>query len=178
MVKADPDLAMTTARAQPIEQEKKGYGSFVPGLGMEINVIRYLVSSDLDKSVELLPQVRDGRTKYRAFQIVAQAPVRKDEIDKAFDMVHRLPDTDRESFHRGLSNFWIGTDPVAVLNSMNRFPSEIDKSRAALLLITNDRMRRSLTDEQIDEARKYLTDEHAKALEERDSDALQSIFLE
>ena len=178
LVKADPDLAMTTARAQPIEQERRGYGMFGPGLGMEINVIRYLVSSDLDKAVQLLPQVRDGRTKYFAFQRVAQELIRNDEIDKAFDMVNRVPDTDRERVHRAVSNYWIRTEPVAVLNSMHRFPTKGAKSRAALMLITSDQMHRSLTDEQVDEARKYLIDEHAKALEERDSDALQSILLE
>ena len=169
----DPDLAMTTARAQPIKQR----GMVGSGLGMEYDVISSLAYSDLDKAVELLPQVRDGQTKHLAFQAVVQELVRNEEIDRAFDLAQRVPDTDREIFYIALSGHWVMADPVAALKSIDRFPSKDTKSRTALMLVTTDQISRSLTDDQVDEARKYLTDEHAKALEKGDTAALKSIFL-
>ena len=173
LTEIDPDLAMTTARVQPIRQR----GIVGSGLGMEYGVISSLAYSDLDKAVELLPQVRDGQTKHLAFQAVVQELVRNEETDKAFDLAQRVPDTDRELFYVVLSGHWAMADPVAALNSIDRFPSKDTKSRTALMLVTTDQISRSLTDEQVDEARKYLTDEHAKALEEGDTAALKTIFL-
>ena len=177
LVQVDPDLAMTTARSQPIEQS--GTGQTVPdseGIGLELNVISSLVSSDLDKAIELLPQVREGPTKKFAFRLVAQSLVGSDEIDKAFEVALGIPGTDRESFYLALSATWTGIDPVAVLNSMYRFPSEEVRSRAAALLVTTNQFSKALSDAQIEEAKKNLTDEHAKAIEEGDEQALQSIF--
>lgn len=169
----DPDLAMSTARAQPIEQR----GMFGSRLGMEYGVISSLASSDLDKAIELLPQARDGRTKHLSFQAVTQELVRNDEIDKAFGFAQRLAGNDRELFYAVFSGHWAMADPVAALNAIDRFPSRDARSRAAVMLVTTDQISRSLTDEQVDEATKHLTEEHAKALEEGDTDALNSIFL-
>ena len=50
---------------------------------------------------------------------------------------------------------------------MNRLPTKEAKSRGAMALISYNRYEKTLTDEQIEAARKYLTDEDAKALEEQ-----------
>lgn len=174
LVQVDPDLAMSTARSQPIEQS--GTGQTVPsseGIGLELSVISSLVSSDLDKAVELLPQVREGPTKKFAFRLVAQSLVGSDEIDKAFDVALGIPGTERESFYLALSAAWTGTDPVAVLNSMDRFPSKEVRSRVAAMLVTTNQFFKALSDEQIEEAKKYLSDEHAKELEEGNAEVLR-----
>ena len=173
----DPQLAMTTALAQPIEEDKTGFGMFGPtGLGMEYRVISALASSDVDKALELLPQVREGPTRDFAFQTVAQSLLMNDEIDKAFNMVQQVPEAERDKFRVVLATAWVGTNPQGMLKSMDRFPSKQDKSRAAVLLVTTNEYTKILTDEQIEEAMQYITDEHAKALKERDPEGMQSIF--
>ena len=178
LVRVDPDLAMRTALDQPIEESARGFGMFGAGVGMETNVISSLAFSDMDKAIELLPLVREGRTKYFAFQLVTSSLVSNGEFDKAFDTAQQFPDRLRKNYFSALATVWAGRDPKGLFNSLSRFPSKDAKSRVALLLLTRDQISSGLTDEQVDEARKYLSDEHAKALEEDDFDALRSIFEE
>ena len=173
----DPQLAMTTALAQPIEEDKTGFGMFGPtGLGMEFQVISALASSDVDKALELLPQVREGPTRDLAFQTVAQSLLMNDEIDRAFDMVQQVPEAERGKFRLVLTTAWVGSDPQGMLKSMDRFPSKQAKSQAAVLLVMTNEYSNILSEQQIEEARKYITEEHAKALKERDPEGMDSIF--
>ena len=176
LAKADPELAMTTALEQPIDENSTGSGMFVAGLGMESNVISTLASWNLDKAIELLPQVRDGLTKTFATTKVAQSLIENDEIDKAFDMAQRVPETDRENFYIGLSRHWALTDPVAALDSIDRFPSDKVKSELALMLMSINLYQKNLSDEQVEEAKKHLTDEQVKAFEDGGSELLPFTF--
>ena len=177
LVGIDPELAMSTALAQPIDEEESGFGMFGPaGLGMEFNVISSLTFRDVDKAIEMLAQVREGPTKLMSYQVVAQSLLMNDEVDKAFNMVQQVPESDRKQVLQALSTSWAATDPKGMLKSMDRFPSQEDRSRAAVLLVMTSRYSKALSDEQIEEAKKHLTEEHAKAIEEGDSQALQSIF--
>ena len=177
LVRVDPELAMGTALAQPIDEGKSEFGMFGPaGLGMEFNVISSLAFADVDKAIELLPQVREGPTKLMSYQSVVQSLLMNEEVDKAFNMVQQVPESDRKRVYQAISTSWAMTDPTGMLESMDRFPSKEDRSRAAALLVTTNQFSKSLSDEQIEEAKKHLTDEHAKALEEGDQEALQSLF--
>lgn len=177
LVRADPELAMSTALAQPIDEEKSGFGMFGRGgMGMELSVISTLAFSDVDKAIELLPRVREGPTKLMSYQMVAQSLLMEDEIDKAFNMVQQVPESDREKLYQAISTSWVATDPKGMLNSMDRFPSKEDRSRAAALLVSTNQYSKTLSDEQIEEAKKHLTDEHARALEKGDLEVLQSLF--
>lgn len=178
LIEADPQLAMTTALAQPIEESDTGIGmSGHWELGMEFTVISALAYSDVEKAIELLPQVREGPTRFRAFERVAQSLLRNGEIDEAFNIAQQVPDSDREHFYLVLTTGWAGSDPVGMLDSMNRFPSEDAMSRAALLLVMSNSTTKTLSDEQVEEAKKYISEEHARALKEGDVDFLQSLIL-
>ncbi|MXW52527.1 MAG: hypothetical protein F4X44_09090 [Gammaproteobacteria bacterium] len=177
LARVDPELAMSTALAQPIDEDKSGFGMFSRGgMGMELSVISSLASSDVDKAIELLPQVRGGPTKLMSFQLVTQSLLMEDEIDKTFNMVQQVPESDRGKLYQAISTMWASTDPKGMLKSMDRFPSKEDRSRAAILLVTTNRYSKALSDEQVEEAKKHLTDEHAKAFEKGDFEALQSLF--
>ncbi len=177
LVRADPELAMSTALAQPIDEDKSGFGMFGRGgMGMELSVISSLAFSDVDKAIELLPQVREGQTKLMSYQMVTQSLLMEDEIEKAFNMVQQVPESDRDKLYRAISTSWAATDPKGMLESMDRFPSKEDRSRAAALLVTTNQYSKALSDEQVEKAKKHLTDEHAKALEKGDLEAFQSLF--
>lgn len=165
LVRVDPELAMSAALSQPIEEGKEGMRR---GMGMELNVISSLSYSDLDKALELLPRVRKGPTKLQAYQVVSGALIRNGDVDEALNMAQQFPKSERSDFYVAVATAWAGSDPEGLLNSMSRLPTEKAKSRAAMSLISYNRFQEALTDEQIEEAKKYLTDEDAKALEEQD----------
>lgn len=177
LVGADLEFAMDIALEQPIDEDMFVYPMDSPGeLGLEFFVIRSLASSDVDKAIELLPQVREGSTQVVSIHVVAQALLRKDEIDRAFDIIQKAPESVSEKVYRALSMSWVSTDPQGMLKSLDRFPSEDVRSRAAVLLATFNQFTFALSKEQIEEVKKYLTEEHAKALEEDDPELMQSIL--
>lgn len=163
LVMSDPERAMSVALSLPIEGgESTGW----MGMGMEINVISQLAYSDLDKAIELLPQVRKGPSKLQAYRMVSQALIREGEIDEALNMAQQFPESDQAEFYMSIATAWANTDPEGMLNSMNRLPTKEAKSRAAMTLISFNSYQKTLTGEQVEEAREFLTDEDAKALEE------------
>ncbi|MCY4144786.1 MAG: hypothetical protein OXG08_14000 [Gammaproteobacteria bacterium] len=162
LVRIDPQLAMDTAVAQPIEQDDARR----TGMALEVTVISSLAYSDLDKAIELLPQVRKGPYRLQAYQMVSGAMIRDGDVDEALNLAQQLAESDRESFYMSLATAWAGTDPEGLLNSMNRLPSKGVKSRAAMMLLSFNRHQENLTEEQVENAKKHLTDEDAKALEE------------
>lgn len=169
LVRADPELAMSLALAQPIDENKSI-------LGLELNVILPLAESDVDRAIELFPQVREGPTRIMSFQPIAHTLVMDEEIDRAFELIQQMPKSDREGYYSSLSISWTAIDPKAMFNSMDRFPSEQTKSQAAFLLVVANEFTKILSHQQIEEAKKYLTEKDAKALEEGDTEAYRSIF--
>ena len=178
LVRVDPELAMTTARAQPIVENRIGFGMFGAELGMEFTVISGLAYSDVDKAIELLPQVRGGLTKLMSLQSVAHSLLRHDEIDKAFDTAQQFPQLLRQKYFSAMATVWVKFDPKGLFNSLARFPTRSAKSRAAYLLVSSNQYVKNLTDEEVDEARRHLSDEHAQSLAEGDSEVLRSMFFE
>ena len=168
LVQVDLELAMSTALAQPIDEDKY--------YGLEFIVILSLAESDVNQAIELFPQVREGPTQMMSFQPIVHSLLMNDEIDRAFDMVQQVPESDRDSFYMSLSTSWTAIDPQGMLNSMDRFPSKQAKSQAALMVIVGNEFSKILSNEQIEEAKKYLTEEDLQALEERDTEGLRSIF--
>ena len=165
----DPKLAMDTAIAQPFTEGE---------MGLEADVISSVALSDLDTAIELLPQVREGPTAVHAFLAVTGALIRNGDVDEAVDMVHQIPDSKRSDFYTGLVQAWALYDPPGLLKSMNRLPSKEVQSKAARRLVEINRNRENLTDEQVEQARKFLTEEDSKALEDGAYDTLDgSLFI-
>ena len=170
LVQVDLELAMSTALAQPIDEDKY--------FGLEFIVMLSLAESDVDQAIELFPQVREGPTQMLSFQPIVHSLLTNDEIDRAFDLVQQVPESDREGFYRALSNSWTVIDPQGMLNSMERFPSKQAKSQAGLLLVVGNEFTKILSNDQMEEAKKHLTEEDLQAFEEGDTEALRSIFQE
>lgn len=175
LVQADPQLAMETALAQPIA---KGEGSpwIGMGIGLEFNVISSLAYSDVDKAIELLPKVRKGMTKTQAYSVVSGALIEHGDVDKALDMVKQVPESERTDLYQIVASSWAAQDPEGLLNSMDRLPSKEIRSQAALVLVSLNQFHQFesiLTDEQIEQAKKFLTDEDVKALEESEANMLK-----
>ncbi|MCY4144391.1 MAG: hypothetical protein OXG08_11995 [Gammaproteobacteria bacterium] len=156
VVDADPRLAMETALEQPIKEGEHG---------LEAAVIAVLVFSDFDKALEFLPQVRAGPTKIAAYGSIGGGYIENGETEKALDLAKRLPESSRTAYLQALMPQWAVADPKGLLDSMDQLPSDEIKSKAAMLLTTYNRWEKSLTDEEIESVKKFLTEEDAENLE-------------
>lgn len=177
LLEVDPMLALTTRLARINEQFNTGIdGREWTKEELELRVMSSLTTANLEMAIDLLPSVREGPTRLTAFQEIAERLIRNDEIDRAFNLAEQVSGSDIQSFQIALAAAWAKSEIGELLNSMDRFTSEELKSKVAFMLLDNSRYRESLSDEQISEARKYLTEEHRKALEEGDSDVLPAVF--
>lgn len=102
--------------------------------------------------------------------------IEDEEIDRAFSLAEQIAEFDNQNIHIALAAAWTESDLKELLNSMDRFAPEELKSKVSFMLLDNSRYRGNLSDEQITEARRHLTNEHGKALEEGDSDVLPPVF--
>ena len=176
LLEADPLLAMTTVLDQAIE----GHDSDLRLRGtkeeMELMIISSGAKSNLESAIDLLPSVSEGPTRLAAFKEVAKELIRDEETDRAFTLAGQFDYPDSQDFHIALAAAWAESDIGELLNSMDRFAPEGLRSKVVFMLMDNSRYRGSLSDEQIMEVRKYLSDEHRKALEEGNSDVLPPVF--
>lgn len=177
LLEVDPLLAMTTMLARVDEKFNTGMDRRAPTKEeLELRAMSSLTTADLEMAIDLLPSVRPGPTRLTAFQEIAEKLIRNDEIDRAFNLAGQVSDSDIQNFQIALAAAWAESDIGELLNSMDRFAPEDLKSKVAFMLLDHSRYRENLSDELILEARKYLTDEHRKALEEGDSDVLPAVF--
>lgn len=177
LAQTDPDLAMDIALSLPIEDDVLDsdiYG--IGAIGMEFNVMQNLSLTDLDKAIELFPQVREGTTKLLSFQFLSGQLISHRGVDEAFTLVQGVHESERPKFYVALASTWAGFDPKALLQSMDRMPGKEVKSRAALALLSVNSYSKELSDEQVEEARKFLTQGDANALEEGDAQVLRQII--
>ena len=168
-----PDLAMATALSVPIEDNESVNGA----IGMEFSVVSTVSFTDLDKAIELFPQVREGPTKLVVFQTLSGQLISHGEIDRAFTMVKGVPESERPQFYTSLASAWAGFDAKGLLESMDRLPGEEVKSSAAMALLSMNNFSKELSDEQVEKARNFLTEDDAKTLEDGDTQALQRRLL-
>ena len=152
----DPQLAMETALQQPISEDQRG---------LESIVIARLANFDIQQAIEMLSQVRDGQTKSAAYASVGSALARSGDIDNALKLAGSLSNREQSFYYQSVVNAWGRRDPQDLLASMNRLPSPEIKSRAAMSLVWNSRWQRDLTEEDLDYARSFLTEQDARSLE-------------
>lgn len=149
----DPQLAFDTALEQPIEEGSQG---------LEVTVISSLVRSDFYKAVEYLPRVRKGHTQAASYALVGARYIRDGETKKALDLVQKLPESNRTYYLKELLPQWASADPQGLLSSIEQLPTDEVKSRAALVLSVYDRWNNHLTEEELERAEKFLSDEDAE----------------
>ena len=152
-----PQLAFETALAQPIVGDKPG---------LEVAVISFLAQSKLDMAIEMLPRVREGNSKVAAYLGVGSTMVVQGDPMKAVDLSQQLPESDREPYFLATMGTWSQSDPEGLLDTIDRLPSTAAKSKAAAMLTFMNQFESNLTDEQIEQASKFLSEEDTKSLEQ------------
>lgn len=152
-----PQLAFDTALNQPLEEGKPG---------LEVSVVAVVARDDLEMAAEMLPRVRDAHSKISATLVVGNAMVLKGSPMEAVELSQQLPESDREVYFLMTMATWSQRDPEGLLNTIEHLPSAQAKSKAAAMLTFTNQFEQELTDEQIEQIGKFLSDEDAKTLKE------------
>ncbi len=149
----DPLFAFETALEQPIDEGSQG---------LEVTVISALARFDFDKAVQFLPRVRKGRTQAASYAIVGAGYIREGETQKALELAQTLPESNRTYYLKELLPQWAGSDPQGLLSAIDKLPTDEIKSRAALALWVYDSLHNHLSDEELELAKRFLSDEDAE----------------
>ncbi len=152
----NPELAMETALAQSAEPD---------GDRLVSTVISSIAQDDVSKALEFLPQIPEGASKLSAYGSVGVSLITEGDADKALDLAKNVGESERDTYYHLLSMAWAGTDPDQLLDSIDRFPSDASKSKAAAVLTLMHKMQPTLNDKQVEEAKKYLSEEDKEELE-------------
>ena len=138
---SDPHLAFESALAQPANDE---------GFGPEAGVIANLVLRDMDTAVAMLSQVRDGKTKIRAYEraILTMASIRKD-ADQAVDLLIRLSTEEEIPKNAVVVTLVVLFAPSALFDGLERLDSMDLRRRVARSLLSFHGESGYFSDEQI-----------------------------
>ncbi len=141
LANSDPELALQTALAQPVNEE---------GLGPEAEVISSLTFADMDTAIEMLSDVREGKTKIKAYEQVIQmlTGINKDN-DRAVGLLVQL--AQEQEIPRGE---WVLTGlvfnaPNGLFDALDRFDSMDFRRRVAKELLRFHEHDDTFTTEQI-----------------------------
>lgn len=156
LVYSDPRRAFDLAVKQEVPDTKL-LGMQVYETGLEADVISSISRRDLALAVELLPKVREGRTRKSAHTIVGHRLIENGDSNRAFDLGLRLTDVDRAEYFQSISWTWARIDPVGLVESIKDFPSEEIRSNVASGLSRGSR-RANFTDAQLEILKQYLDD--------------------
>ena len=152
----DPNKAMTTALSQPIAEGE---------IGLEAGVVASIAQSNVDQALELLGRVRSGPTKNSAMQSIGVALMNEGRTDEALALATELSGQDQLNYYSSVVSSWASYDPEGLLVAMERLPSGHIRSQAAFNLVINNQWQRALTDEQIEEAKQFLSPEYAQVVD-------------
>ncbi|MCY3541843.1 MAG: hypothetical protein OXH31_08075 [Gammaproteobacteria bacterium] len=156
VVQEDPQRALETALSVPITE----YGQ-----GLEERVIDLVAQNDVDQAIAMLQRVRDdANTKTFAAVNVARVLVRRNDPFRALELGLELPEPLQRTYFNNLWLQWVQWDIVGLFESLEEFPSEDLKSKAAHEILSyrvldDYRPHRHFTAEQLQEMELYLLDD-------------------
>ena len=127
LANSDPELALQTALAQPVNEE---------GLGPEAEVINSLTFADMDTAIKMLSDVREGKTKIKAYdRVIGMLTGINNDNDRAVGLLVQL--TKEQEIPR---DAWVLTGlvfnaPNGLFNALDRFDSMDFRRRVARELL-------------------------------------------
>lgn len=166
---SNPRRAFQLALGQPNDEWDRGINEFLvemrpsrqhllpPPVGQEAHIMKEIAESDTQLALELLPQVREGRTKFEAALHVGNALVYHGDFRDALELAEQLPESDRDGYYGQLVDKWTHEDPVSLIESLGELPSADLQSFAAAQVLRADRHQNALNEHQISELRQHLS---------------------
>ncbi|MXX94692.1 MAG: hypothetical protein F4039_07570 [Gammaproteobacteria bacterium] len=172
----DPDKAFEIALAQPLVGEGE------EAVGLEAQVLVNIGSSNAEKALELLPKVRAGKTKTQAINVVGRSLAINGRIEEAIALGQDLPEEDKVQFYTtiGSSSLAMGmigeSSDFSVFDTIEKIPSDDARSRIALSVIAFNSFNKTLSDEEVEALKEYMSEEDLEELEES-RDQFESLLM-
>lgn len=149
---------MDTALAEPLQDGVYGY---------EAQVISSLAWNDVELALNLFPRVRDGETKRMAREALGTALIYKGEVERAFELGTNVQGEERRRYDYLLTEQWARRSPTDLFENLHDLGSTELQSFAAITLIQINSWQRNLSDQQVNEASKYLSKQHREELKQQ-----------
>lgn len=154
----EPELAFQIARKQPIPYH---------GYGLEGVILVDIASDDLTTAIQLLPDVRDGKTMTSAYASVGEELFLSGKSDDAIELGTELPVSERYRYYSRLTHIWAQSNPAGLIRAIKKFPSEAVRSHVALQQIWWNTSTDFFTPAQVQELEHHLLSRERQTLEEQ-----------
>lgn len=151
LVRSDPRRAFDLAVQQEIPTDS---GAVL--LGLEASVIDEIARQDLELALELLPNVREGVTRTRAYASIGNSYINAGDSKKALDLGLKLSNSKQAEYFQYISTLWARIDPSGLVESMEELPNADIRSNMAKTL-TSSWYRDNFTEDQLDKLKQYLS---------------------
>lgn len=153
----EPELAFQVALRQPVPYH---------GFGLEGDLILDIVSDNLSLALELLPNVREGKTQINAYVSVAEELFHLRKTEDAIELGTKLESKDRYHFYLRLSWPWAESDATGFLNALRQFPGAAVRSYVARQQILWNHSTNYFTSSQLQTLDTHLNERDKKFLDE------------
>ena len=147
-------LALEKALNRPLESKEVGFEAYV---------VAHLVISNVDAAINVLPRLRNDKTRETAIQQSAYRLSLRRQWNNAWEFGSHLSKTERTSFVDFVIGRWLSGDPAKDLARVEELPSLELRSRAAMWAIEWGYADEDLSPEVEAELREYLLEEDIKA---------------
>ncbi len=132
--------------------------------GLEADVVGTIAQWDnLETAVELLAQVREGKTRAVASANVAEQLIIRGRIKEARDLGLNLPATEQQVYFPLIVDEWSRIDPQGLVDYIERLPTARLRSRVALSLF-GEYVVDNFNEAQLDQLKEYLDAEDLQML--------------
>ncbi len=153
-----PSVAFQIARELPTPSH---------GFGLEGEVISQIAPFAPDTAMELLPQVRGGKTKLNAYESVATVLLQSGRSKDSLELGAQLPEERglAYAYYLRMGAAWARLDPQGLVDSLDQFPTAKVRSGVATQQIRWNSSTNYFSDQQVLTLRNYLMDEDRDLLD-------------
>ncbi|MYD45842.1 MAG: hypothetical protein F4W92_05765 [Gammaproteobacteria bacterium] len=158
---SDPSTAFEMALQTPLTANTAGF---------EATVVGWMARQDVDDAIELLPRVRDGKTKLSAYRRVMFRLEELDRISHALHLGSDLPENEREEYNKALASRVGDREPFdRLIAGLRELPTQELQSKAIrsrlMFAYYVPKMAPKVTNKQLDQLKEFLTDRENRLLE-------------
>lgn len=170
LAREDPQKAFDIAREMPIDEIDGN------GVGLEASVISSLAYTNIDKALELLPDVREGKTQTTAYMGIGSGLAMNGRVAEAIELGKTLSEEDQLSYYTsvgtmsltgGLLGGLTGKEAQEsdVFETIDSIPHKGAQSQVAMQAIVMDKLNSSYSEEELERLQNYVSEEDREDLE-------------
>lgn len=157
LVWRDASLSFEIARNLPMPKH---------GFGPEGEIVSIVAQSEPNAAMELLPRVREGKTKLNAFVAVATVLILDGRTQETLDLARQLSKNGMVyGYYLRVGAAWAQIDPQGLVDSLENFPSVEVRSMVAVQQVNWNTSTSFFSDQQIQSLRGHIISDHLDLLD-------------